>query len=215
MAQGKFPLADVASDSGYWGLLKAICEDDLPLPDGKISKDFSEFIFECLVRNPNTRKSSGVLLSSNQFLNRGRVINKSLEKTGTSNSAEPVRRFSVESLQSQDDNSSGSLMSLGALHSWRAHRITTSSSSCDAEFASLIDANVQGAIDSLREDHLLRILFRLHQNKLSYPDVKIPGFLRENEAKWKKFAFQLCLLPETVVSLAKQFLADESFLGPL
>lgn len=211
VAQGQFPLAQIALDSGYWGLLKAICEDELPRPDEHFSLEFSEFIFECLVRNPNTRKSSRILLSSNKFLNRGKDINRSLENVA-SISAVSVNRslsFSVESLQSLDENSSGSIMSLSAMQSWKRRKSPEKLKNFS------VDSNLLAALDSLREDHLLRILFRLHQyfaiHDKSCPIVKIPGFQNENQNKWNFLSSQLCLPPENVMTLAQEFLDVECF----
>eukprot|EP00595_Chromulina_sp_UTEXLB2642_P001918 CAMPEP_0196764700 /NCGR_PEP_ID=MMETSP1095-20130614/6680_1 /TAXON_ID=96789 ORGANISM="Chromulina nebulosa, Strain UTEXLB2642" /NCGR_SAMPLE_ID=MMETSP1095 /ASSEMBLY_ACC=CAM_ASM_000446 /LENGTH=659 /DNA_ID=CAMNT_0042120933 /DNA_START=170 /DNA_END=2149 /DNA_ORIENTATION=- len=66
VAEGKFPLESGENHSvkgGYWGMIKAICDDNPPQPDKKFSKDFIKFIGKCLQKNVDNRATASELLN--------------------------------------------------------------------------------------------------------------------------------------------------------
>lgn len=48
--------------SGYWAMIKAICDEEPPTPGEESSKEFHDFIAGCLQKNPSERKSAQLLL---------------------------------------------------------------------------------------------------------------------------------------------------------
>lgn len=61
---GKFPLQLASSNKGYWGMIKAICDESLPSPGPDFSAEFNSFVQSCLQKRPEDREGVASLLSS-------------------------------------------------------------------------------------------------------------------------------------------------------
>jgi serine/threonine protein kinase len=55
VACGKFPITDISANDGYWGMIKAICDENPPIPSEEFSNNFSDFISICLIKDHQTR----------------------------------------------------------------------------------------------------------------------------------------------------------------
>ena len=93
VCRGEFPLAQEAKDTGYWGLLKVICEDEPPSPGEKFSPAFNEFIAACLNRDASKRPLPDVLLETEAFLQKGQKINVQITQEQVAN--DHLRRKSM------------------------------------------------------------------------------------------------------------------------
>lgn len=66
VACGKFPLTDISSNDGYWGMIKAICDENPPTPSNEFSDKFSNFISICLIKD-HAKRGKISELNSHEF----------------------------------------------------------------------------------------------------------------------------------------------------
>lgn len=62
VAKGRFPIEESALKGGYWGMIKAICDESPPEPGPNFSPVFASFISRCLQKKPSDRATIDELL---------------------------------------------------------------------------------------------------------------------------------------------------------
>jgi len=45
----------IGGPKGYWAMIQAVCDEEPPMPGPKFSKDFNDFIYNCLQKQPDDR----------------------------------------------------------------------------------------------------------------------------------------------------------------
>jgi len=68
VAKGRFPIEENAIKGGYWGMIKAICDESPPEPGAEFSPLFASFISRCLQKKPGDRGTIEELLQHEWLL---------------------------------------------------------------------------------------------------------------------------------------------------
>jgi len=106
VAKGRFPIEENAIKGGYWGMIKAICDESPPEPGADFSPLFASFISRCLQKKPDDRGTIEELLKHEWLLQ----VDVSLDDVATATTT-----TSVSSTISDTRTTSTTALDLGGL----------------------------------------------------------------------------------------------------
>lgn len=197
---GRYPLLKPNQKSDYWGLMKVVCDDDIPRLSGKFSGELKSFLYSCVLKIPAERASVKGLL---QYPFVQSFCKSKLDSNGSSLS-ELTQKGRASKMESVIDSSDIMVM--------KYNHLETVLEKTELKYQHMVELwKSQDSLQTSGDDSIRSISFKSISMKTpAEPMTRLPNFTSGIE-QWKHFAFQLHLPLDIVISTASSIVNRKYF----